>query len=259
MNFVDTHCHLNFPPLAGNLPAVMQRARRRGVNQVVVPAYDRASWDPIIDISARHEKIYPALGQHPWAAEEGIDFAELEAYLKKSDAVAVGEIGLDFKVVSVRRERQIETLNHQLEIARRLDLPVLLHCRGAFQELLTILDAHRGELKGVVHAFSRGPELASMFVDRNMYVAFGGAVTREGAKRARRSAKIVPSNRLLLETDAPSIGLDGVEPANVEPHHVADIASALAELRGETVEQVSRSTSENARDLFRLGGGGNAD
>ena len=252
MNFVDTHCHLNFPPLAENLPAVLQRARRRGVNQVVVPAYDRASWDPIIDISTRHEKIYPALGQHPWAAEEGIDFAELEAYLKKSDAVAVGEIGLDFKVVSVSRERQIETLNRQLEMAVHLDLPVLLHCRGAFLELLSIIDGYGGALRGVVHAFSRAPDLATLFADRNMHVAFGGTITRKGAKRARNSAKIVPSNRLLLETDAPSIGLDGVEPEQVEPHHVADIASVLAELRGETVEQVSRSTSENARELFQL-------
>ncbi|MCP4198089.1 MAG: TatD family hydrolase [Proteobacteria bacterium] len=259
MNFVDTHCHLNFPPLAGGLPAILQRARARGVTRVVVPAYDRASWDVVIDIAARHEKLYPALGLHPWVADEAIDFQELEAYLKKNDAVAVGEIGLDFKVVSVGRERQIEALNRQLEMAVRLDLPVLLHCRGAFQELLAILDTYRGRLKGVVHAFSRGPELAKMFVDRNMHVAFGGAVTREGAKRARRSAIAVPSNRLLLETDAPSIGLDGVEPENVEPHHVADIASALAELRGETVEKVARSTSENARDLFRLDGGGNVD
>jgi TatD DNase family protein len=185
-------------------------------------------------------------------ADEAVDFQELEKLIKKSGAVAVGEIGLDFKVVSVSRERQIDTLNRQLEIAVRLDLPVLLHCRGAFQELLSILDAYDGKLRGVVHAFSRGPELATAFIDRNLHLAFGGTVTRTGAKRARRSAKIVPSNRLLLETDAPSIGLAGVEPEQVEPHHVADIASALAELRGETVEQVSRSTSENARELFQL-------
>jgi TatD DNase family protein len=253
MEFVDTHCHLNFPPLAGSLPSVLQRARERGVTRIVVPAYDRASWEAVVDVSAGHEKISPALGQHPWVADEPVDFEELEALLKKSGAIAVGEIGLDFKVVSVSRERQIETLNRQLEIAVRLDLPVLLHCRGAFQELLSIVDAYRGKLRGVVHAFSRGPDLATMFTDRNIHVAFGGTITRKGAKRARRSAKIVPSNRLLLETDAPSIGLDGVDPEQVEPHHVADIASALAELRGETVEQVSRSTFENARELFQFG------
>ena len=252
MEFVDTHCHLTFPPLASAVPAVLERARNRGVTRMIVPAYDRDSWDAVADISARHERVYPALGIHPWVADKPVDFHVLEERLKRSGAVAGGEIGLDFKVVSVDRNRQIDILSRQLEIARNLELPVLLHCRGAFQELLALVDSHGGELRGVVHGFSRGPDLARAFNERNLHIAFGGTVTRPGAKRARRSAQIVPENRLLLETDAPSIGLHGVEPENVEPHHVADVAAALAELRGETVEQVWRSTLRNARALFKL-------
>jgi TatD DNase family protein len=166
--------------------------------------------------------------------------------------VAVGEIGLDFAIPDADRRRQIDVFTEQLDLARRLDLPVILHCRRAFDAMEALL-RERGPVRGVLHAFSRGPELARRLVDGlDLHLAFGGAVTRPGARRPRESAAAVPASRLLLETDAPSIGLEGVPPEQTEPRHVAQVAEAVAELRGESLEQVAEQTTENARRLFKL-------
>jgi len=250
MSLVDSHCHLNFDPLAGDLDGVLARARAQGVTRIVVPAYDLASWAAVRELAAR-EGVLPAYGLHPWRADEPLATRDLERALA-GGAVAVGEIGLDFKVDAPSRDRQVEVLRAQLDVARAVGLPVLLHCRGAFEELLTLLAEHVGRLRGVVHAFSRGPELARRFVDAGLHLAFGGAITRPGAKRPRRSAEVAPLERVLLETDAPSIGLEGVPPERTEPRHVRDVAAALAELRRTDLETIARSTTDNAKQLFGL-------
>jgi TatD DNase family protein len=243
----DTHCHLTFPPLAAARDAVLSRARAAGVTAVVVPSYDVASWVDVAALrGARDVRI--AFGVHPWAAGDALPEARLEEAL--AGAAAVGEIGLDFGIDGADRARQVALLEAQLDAAIARDLPVLLHCRGAFEELLEILRRRQGRVRGVIHAFSRGPALAMRFVDLGLHVAFGGAITRTAARRARESAAAVPPERLLLETDAPSIGLDGVLPEATEPRHVRDIARALAAIREIDEEEIAMITTENARRLF---------
>jgi TatD DNase family protein len=251
---VDTHCHLTFPPLVDDLDGVLARARSAGVGRVVVPAYDLASWETVARVAER-PKVLAALGLHPWQAAEDLDLASLRRALEGTGAVAVGEIGLDTKVPSPGLERQLEVLEAQLGIAAELGLPVILHCRGAFDELCRALERFEPRLRGVAHAYSRGPELARRLVDLGLHLGFGGAVTRPGARRARRSAQVVPLERIVLETDAPAIGLDGVEPSEAEPCHTAHVARALAELRADSVERVARVTTANAEALFGLGAG----
>jgi TatD DNase family protein len=250
VNLIDTHCHLSFDPLLRDLEGVLARARESGVTRVLAPAYDLASWAIVREISARTE-VSPAYGLHPWRADEPLEIKALERALSEG-AVAVGEIGLDFKLDVPSRERQLEVLRLQLDVARGADLPVMLHCRGAFDELLAMLIERRGQLRGVVHAFARGPELARRFLDAGMHLAFGGAVTRPRARRPRRSAQVAPSDRIVLETDAPSIGIEGVPPEQVEPRHVRAVAGALAELRDTTTDDIARSTTANAQSLFDL-------
>jgi TatD DNase family protein len=251
MHLVDTHCHLSFEPLADDLDGVLSRAAAAGVAEVVAPAYDGASW-PVLQRIARHPDVHIALGLHPWRADEDLDLDHLEQELRSARAVAVGEIGLDSKVAGIDRDRQLAVLRAQLGLALDLDLPVILHCRGAFDELVDAIGAHAPRLRGVVHAYSRGPELARRLVGLGLHIAFGGAVTRPRAKRARRSAKVVPADRLLLETDAPSIGLDGVDPPDTEPRHVLEVATALAAVRGEDLADVARQTTSNAHALFGI-------
>lgn len=245
---IDTHCH---PYLCTDPDGVLARARDAGVTAFVVPAYDTASAAAVDDLAERHPDVHPAHGLHPWAAAEPLDLSALEERLKRPGVVAVGEIGLDAKVEEPDLERQTAVLRDQLALARELDLPVILHVRGAFEPMLEIL-ATDGAPRGVVHAFSRGPELARRFTDLGFHLGIGGAVTRPTARRPRRSAVTAPLDRILLETDAPSIGLDGVPAGESEPRHVVDVCAALAELRGMASGELAAGTSTNARDLFLI-------
>jgi TatD DNase family protein len=172
--------------------------------------------------------------------------------LGKQQPVAIGEIGLDTKITESGLAEQLPVLEAQLALAVEHDLPVILHCRGAFEELLTAVDNHGGGLRGVLHAYSRGPELAERFIKAGLHVAFGGAVTRDRAKRVRKAAARLPLDKIVLETDAPSIGLDGVLPEDTEPRHVRDLAQAVADIRDESFETIAEVTTANACRLFSL-------
>ena len=250
MEFVDTHCHLYEPPLADDVDGVLARAVESGVTRIVVPSYDLASWDKV-KMLAKRPGVHAALGVHPWVADEPFEPARLRDALRACGAVAVGEIGLDAKIEAPSLEAQRRVLRLQLRLACELDLPVLLHCRSAFDELIVELREFAPELRGVIHAYSKEPMLAQRFLDLGMQLAFGGAVTRPGSK-AGRSAEMVPEARLLLETDAPSLALHEVPPEQVEPRHVREIAETVATIRGTTLEAMGRTTTANARTLLRI-------
>jgi TatD DNase family protein len=250
VTLIDTHCHLNFPPLSDDTDGVLDRAAARGVETVVVPAYDHASWEPIAALAER-PTVHAALGIHPWLAHEE-DAGGLPEAVAAHRPVAIGEIGLDTKITTSDLDRQLPLLRTQLELAADLDLPVILHCRGAFEELLEEIGRFDGRLRGVLHAWSRGPELADRFLAAGLHLGLGGAVTRERARRVRKVAARAPLERLLLETDAPSIGLEGVLPADTEPAHVAEVAQALAELRDTARDAIAAATTTNALGLFGI-------
>jgi len=251
MRLIDTHVHLDFDHLRQDLTAVLDRARAAGVEGFVLPAYAREGWDAVAGIAAAHADVHPALGIHPWKAADGLDIDDLRDRLRTCGAVAVGEIGLDTVVETPGLDVQLPVFRDQLRLAVELDLPVILHCRGAFDVFCEVLAAER-PVRGVVHAFSRGPELARRFLDLGLHLGLGGAVTRPRAKRVRRSAAAVPLDRIVLETDAPGLGMDGVPDGENEPANVRTAAEALATIRGVPVEEIAESTTRNAHDLFRL-------
>ncbi len=252
MELVDSHCHLYVDPLGQDAGGVLARARAADVGTVVVPAYDLASWDAVGGLTGQ-DGVLAMYGLHPWVAGEELDLQALARALRGPRVAGVGEIGLDFQIEGADAGVQLAALTRQLDLAVDLDLPVNLHCRGAFEELLRLLARHRPRLRGMVHAFSRGPDLAQRFLDLGLMLSFGGAITRPRAARARRSAQVAPLESILIETDAPSIGMEGLAPEEVEPRHTRVVAQALAELRGLSLEEVAQATTANAGRLFGIG------
>ena len=250
---IDSHCHLFMEPLSRDIPGVLSRAEEKRVSGIVVPAVDEDSWAAVALLSET-PGVFAALGVHPWFITDDPGLDRLENRLKESHSVAIGEIGLDYKIDSPGRAIQMKVFRRQLDLALEMDLPVILHCRGAYDDMLDLLseDRYKNSLRGVIHAYSRGPQLAERFLELGFYIAFGGVLTRPRAIRAARTAGKVPINRILLETDAPSIGMDGLEPENVEPAHVYRVAEALAELRGVPLATVAERTAENTEKLFGI-------
>lgn len=247
----DTHCHPYLEPLSADPAAHLAAARAAGVTTFIVPAYDAPSWDAVAALTAAHPDLHPAYGLHPWQADAPLDLAALADRLRDARTVAVGEIGLDTKI-ELPLDRQIPVFRDQIALARELGLPVILHNRGAFQEMAELLRADGPPPAGVLHAFSRSLDVARPFLDLGLHLGLGGAVTHPTAKRPRRTAAELPLDRIVLETDAPSIGLHGVPAGSSEPRHVVQVAAALAEIRGLPVATIATTTTETARALFRL-------
>ena len=247
----DTHCHLYCEPLGSKAAEALGRARDAGLEFVALPADELSSWKSVESL-ADHEFVFPALGLHPWMADQALDLRELRERLSNCGAVAVGEIGLDRIVESPPFDLQVEVFERQLDLALDMGLPVLLHCRKAFDDLEAILKRRRTPLRGILHAFSKSPDIAGRFLDLGLSMAFGGAVTRPHARKARASAASLPLESIVLETDAPSIGMQGIAPEDVEPWHVRLAAEAVAEVRGITVEEVGEVTTDAARRLFGI-------
>jgi TatD DNase family protein len=249
---IDTHCHLNDPSFGHSLDDVLRRARRAGVVQFVVPAYDRASLPRTLELARRYPGlVFPAFGLHPWHLEDG-GLEELDRYIGLADTLAVGEVGLDLAPGMAPVEVQERAFVAQLDMAAERGLPVLVHCRKAHGRMLDILGVYRGKVTAVLHSFSGSAEVMERFLELGCYISFSGSVTRERAKKYHRCARLVPAERFLLETDAPSIATQTTVASLVEPSHTHEVAVKVAELRRVSLEEVCRLSTGNARRLFGL-------
>lgn len=253
MDSIDTHCHLNEALFAATLPDVIARAKSAGVSRFVVPAYDRESLERTAQLAESYPgNIFPAYGLHPWFIEDSRDPEIVRPFLLREDAVAVGEIGLDFSSADYPAAReQMKALIQQLDMAAELNLPVLLHCRKACDPLYDILKEYQGRLQGVLHSYSCGADNLPRFMELGLYVSFSGSVTRSNARKYHRTAAAVPLERILLETDAPSIATESTVASAVEPRHILEVAAKIAEIRSIPLSEICRQSTENALRLFR--------
>ncbi|NID14431.1 TatD family hydrolase [Luteibacter yeojuensis] len=253
LDLVDTHAHLDDRSFDGDRGDMFGRSAEAGVRRWIVPAIDRGNWEKVELLATSRAGVSAAFGLHPLFLDHHRDehLDELPGWLEHRGAVAVGEIGLDFHVEGLDPQRQRDLFVRQLRIAREHDLPVIVHARRAFEEVIHTL-RRIGGLRGVVHSFSGSEEQARQLFDLGFHIGIGGPVTYERAHRIHRVVTDMPLEWLLLETDAPDQPCSRHRGERNEPAYMRDVLSAVARLRGESEEHVAMRTTANAIALFKL-------
>jgi len=254
MELIDSHCHIDVTDFDADRAEVLAACRARGVGQIVVPAVERNTWDKLLAVCHQNPGLYPALGLHPMYIaqhQDGDLTALVRALADHPEVVAVGEIGLDFYVADLDRERQRTLFEGQLQIAKAAQLPVLLHVRKAHAEVLESLKRFQ-PVGGIAHAFNGSMEIAKQYLDLGFKLGFGGAMTYPQAKKLRRLASELPLSAIVLETDAPDMEGEQYHGQRNSPAYLADYLAVLAELRGESVEDIAKATSANVREVLNL-------
>lgn len=256
---IDTHCHLDAAEFDADREQVVARAREAGVRWIVVPAVDAGNFDTVSRLAAGTPGCAYALGIHPMYVDRARD-EDLRALrdalaqaIEDPLLVAVGEIGLDFFVDGLDRERQERFFVEQLALAREFELPVLLHIRRAQDTVLKHLRRMRPP-GGIAHAFNGSAQQAQAFLDLDFALGFGGAMTFASANRIRRLASGLPAHAHVLETDAPDIPPEWLARGRNSPAELPRIAQTFAKLRSVAVDEACACTARNAmRVMPRLG------
>jgi len=263
MKLIDTHCHLTFDPLAEDVPAVIERSRAAGVAGWITVGTHLEDSRKAVELAAQYENMYATVGIHPHDAKDGNTDAlnELRRLAQGEKVVAIGETGLDFHYNLSKVPDQKRVFAAHLEIAGELGLPVVVHCREAFDETMEILDQHGRGLKGVVfHCFSGSVEQAQEVLDRGYHVSFTGVVTFENAEATREAARAIPLEKLMVETDCPYMSPEPVRKQKPnEPALMVHTARFLAQLKGVSLDDLAQATTETAVRFFHLEQPGRGD
>ncbi len=258
MQLVDTHVHINFETFQQDLDEVAQRWREANVAYLIHSCVEPSEFSGIQAIADRFPELFFAVGLHPLDVEGKWtnQIADQIFQLASSDrrVVAIGETGLDF-FKAQNSDQQLNSLDEQLAIAQRLDLPVIIHCRNAAEAMANHFRRfweQNGSVRGVMHCWGGTPEETQWFLDLGFFISFSGTVTFKKAIQIHESAQMVPSDRLLVETDCPFLAPVPHRGKRNEPANVRDVAEQVAELRNLPIDQLAAQTTNNARKLFRL-------
>jgi len=259
MNYIDTHCHLNFSQFHNDLEKVIDESFASGVTKLINIGTDLQASRESVNLASRYKNIFAAVGIHPHEAKT-IDvnvLKQLESLAKDSKVVAIGEIGLDYYRNLSTKECQKQAFIKQLQIAIKLEKPVIIHCRDAYKDVLDILDKVylpylKGRLPGEIHSFSSGPKYLKEFLKKGFYVGFNGMITYPNNEQLIEAVKTVPMNRLLIETDAPFLAPQNYRGQRNEPKLVIEVAKMVSEVKHLAVDEVAKLTTSNAIELFEL-------
>lgn len=259
MVYIDTHCHLNFAQYRQDLEEVISRAFEVGVFKMINVGTDLITSQDSVNLAGRYQDIFASVGIHPHDAKAVSQdvLIQLEDLAQDPGVVAIGEIGLDYFRHLSTPDTQKEAFISQLKLALKLGKPVIIHCRDAYRDVLDILDktylsAASPQPPGVIHSFSSGPQYLQEFLKRGFYVGFNGMITYPQNDRLAEAVRSTPLDRLLIETDAPFLAPEGYRGQRNEPSWVVEVAKAIAQLKGISLGEVARLTTDNAHRLFGL-------
>lgn len=251
---IDSHCHLNYKGLVEEQQAVLDRARDRGVGLMLNIATRESEWDAVLDTAVREPDVWATVGIHPHEADEHphVDTAKLVERADHPRIVGIGETGLDYYYDHSDRERQKRSFRSHIAACRATGLPLIVHTRDAEDDTLSIMrkEMEEGAYTGVIHCFTASGAFADAAMELGFYISISGIVTFRSAKDLQETAARLPIDRLLIETDSPFLAPVPHRGKPCEPAFVADTATFLAKLRGESVEELGAATSANFRKLF---------
>lgn len=252
---IDTHVHLNADHYDEDLEEVILRARDTGIEKMVVVGFDRKTIERTMKLIDRHADVYGVIGWHPVDAVDCTDedLEWIEELSKHEKIVGIGETGLDYHWDKSPKDVQKELFRRQIALAKRVDLPIIIHNRESTEDCVEILkEEQAGEIGGIMHAFSADENVADEVINMNFYISLGGPVTFKNAQLPKDIAVHVPLERLLVETDAPFLTPHPHRGKRNEPSYVKLIAEKIAELRDMPYESLAKATTENAERLFNF-------
>jgi len=256
MELIDTHCHLTFDDLAQDIDGVLARSRAAGVTEWITVGTDQQENRKAIEFAERFANMYAAVGIHPHDAKTVTTqmLAELKKIAQHKKVVAIGETGLDYHYDLSPRQQQKDVFAEHLKIAGELGLPVIIHCREAFDDTMQILNEHRSTVEKVVfHCFSGSAEQAKIVLDKSFYISFTGVVTFKNARIKQEAARIVPLDRLMLETDSPYMSPEPMRRQKInEPALMIHTARFLAELKQMDLEDFAQAVATTSKAFFGL-------
>ena len=259
---VDSHCHLDFPDFANDLEGVVNRAAMAGVGRMVTISTRVRQFDRLLEITGRFPNVYCSIGTHPHHADEedGISADELIGLANHPKVVAFGEAGLDYFYQHGSRQAQERGFRTHISAARATGLPLVIHTRDADEDCGRILEDEmtKGPFRAVLHCYTGGRELAMKAMSLGLSISFTGILTFKKSQALRDLAAELPADRILVETDSPYLAPGKHRGKRNEPGYVVETARVLAEVRGVSLEEISRQTTENFFRLFSKVPGGNS-
>jgi len=254
VRLIDSHCHLNYEGLAERQDEVLDKARGRGVCGFLNISTRQKEWDEVVSVAERHPDVWATVGVHPHEADAHPDLgaAALIEGARHPRVIAIGECGLDYYYDKSDRQAQRERFQAHIDAARETGLPLVVHTRDAEDDTAAILEAAvcEGGVTGVLHCFTGSAQLARKGLDLGFYVSLSGIVTFKNAQDLQETAKWLPADQMLVETDSPFLAPVPNRGKVCEPAFVADTAAFVAQLRGEETERLAEKTTENFFRLF---------
>ncbi|HEY5378711.1 MAG TPA: TatD family hydrolase [Pseudolabrys sp.] len=251
---VDSHCHLDFPDFSSELDAVFARAKAAGIGRIVTICTRVRKFDQVLAVAEKFPEIFCSVGTHPHYAHEelDIDSKALISLTKNSKVVAIGEAGLDYHYDNSPRDAQAQGLRQHISAARETGLPLVIHSRDCDADMAKILkeESGKGAFPAVLHCFTGGRDLAFAAIDLGLTISFTGILTFKNSQSLRDIARDLPSDRILVETDAPYLAPLPFRGKRNEPSYVVETAKILAAARGVSADEIARQTTENFFRLF---------
>lgn len=252
---IDSHCHLNYPGLVEDEEGVIRRARAAGLSAMISISTREREWEDVIAGAERHPDVFATVGIHPHEADHhpDIDTAKLVDRAQHPKVVGIGETGLDYFYDKSDRNQQRKSFYSHIAASRQTGLPLIVHTREAVDDTIEMLGEgmREGAFPMVIHCFTGSRRLAEACLDLGAFISLSGIVTFRNARELQETARILPADRLLIETDSPFLAPVPMRGKVCEPAYVAHTAQFLADLRGIDVQELVETTARNTRKLFK--------